>query len=164
MWLPPPASYSRLGTEMQPKCEFSAFYKCFQATSSQMTSLPGHCQSCDVTNVIFCCITAPYCKLQSCSSWNAFYELFEVTSVQMMSLPGHFHSHDVFLVMWLPPYASDSPVGSKTRSKCDFLAFYSRFLVTSAPMTSLLRQFQTCEVTWHHFLSCECCHLQVTAL
>jgi len=39
-WLPPPASYSLVGSKMYSIREFSAFYCHFQVTSSQMTSLP----------------------------------------------------------------------------------------------------------------------------
>jgi len=44
-----PASHSLVGSEMHSICEFSAFYSHFQVTSGQMTSLPGHFQSPEVT-------------------------------------------------------------------------------------------------------------------
>jgi len=48
-WLPPPASYSLLGSEMYSTRKFSAFYSHFQVTSGVMTSLPGHFRSPEVT-------------------------------------------------------------------------------------------------------------------
>jgi len=47
-WLPPPASYSLVGSEMYSIRQFSAFSH-FQVTSGQMTSLPSHFQSPEVT-------------------------------------------------------------------------------------------------------------------
>jgi len=56
--------------------EFSAFYSHFQVTFGQMTSLPGHFRSNDVTSgslpvtlgrvIIYCHVTASYCELQPC--------------------------------------------------------------------------------------------------
>jgi len=49
MWPPPPASYILVGSEMYSIPKFSAFYSHLQATSGQMTSLPGHFRSPEVT-------------------------------------------------------------------------------------------------------------------
>jgi len=48
-WLPPPASYSFVGSEMYSIHEFLAFYSHFQETSGQITSILGHFQSPEVT-------------------------------------------------------------------------------------------------------------------
>jgi len=48
-WLPPHASYSLVGSEMYSIRQFSALYSHFQATSGQMTPLPGHLWSPEVT-------------------------------------------------------------------------------------------------------------------
>jgi len=48
-WLPPPASCSLVGSEMYTICQFSVFYSFFQVTSGQMTSLPGHFRSPEIT-------------------------------------------------------------------------------------------------------------------
>jgi len=48
-WLPFPASYSLVGNEMYFIRQCSAFYSNFQVTSGQMTSLPGHFRSPEVT-------------------------------------------------------------------------------------------------------------------
>jgi len=68
--LPPPASYSLVGSEMYSICEFSTHYSHFQVTSSPMTSLPGHLWSRDVNS---CHVTASSCELQPCSKWNVQY-------------------------------------------------------------------------------------------
>ena len=47
--LPPPASYSLVGTEMYSTFQLSAVYSHFQVTSGQITSLPGHFRSPEVT-------------------------------------------------------------------------------------------------------------------
>jgi len=47
-WLPPPASYSLVWSEMYSIRQFSAFYSHFQVTSGQMMSLPGHLRSPEV--------------------------------------------------------------------------------------------------------------------
>ena len=49
MSLPPPASYSPVGAETYPKLDLQAFYSLVQVTSGQMTSLPGHFRSREVT-------------------------------------------------------------------------------------------------------------------
>jgi len=48
-WLPPPASYSFVGSETHGIRKFSDYYSYFQVTSGQMTSLPGHFRSPEVT-------------------------------------------------------------------------------------------------------------------
>ena len=63
-WLPPPASYSLIGSEMYGIRQFSAFYSHFQVTSGQMTSLPGHFLSPEVTDIICCYVSASSCVLQ----------------------------------------------------------------------------------------------------
>jgi len=47
--LPPPASYSLIGSEMYSIRHFSAFYSHFQVPSGELTSLPGHFWSTKVT-------------------------------------------------------------------------------------------------------------------
>jgi len=47
--LPPPASYSFVGSQMHSIRKLSVFYIHFQVTSGQMTSLPGHFPSPEVT-------------------------------------------------------------------------------------------------------------------
>jgi len=47
-WLPPPAIYSLVGSEMYSIHQFSAFSH-FQVTSGQMASLPGHFRLLEVT-------------------------------------------------------------------------------------------------------------------
>jgi len=49
LWLPPPASYSLVRSEMYSTCQFSDFYSLFQVTSVQMTSLSGHFWSPKIT-------------------------------------------------------------------------------------------------------------------
>jgi len=48
-WLPPPWSYSLVGSETYSIRQFSAFYSHFQVTSGQMTPLPGNFRSPEVT-------------------------------------------------------------------------------------------------------------------
>jgi len=48
-WLPPPASYSLVENETYRIRRFSAFYSHLQETSNQMTSLPNHFRSPEVT-------------------------------------------------------------------------------------------------------------------
>ena len=55
---------------MYPKLDLYAFYSHFQVTSGQMTSVLGHFQSREVTDVIPCHVTATSCKLQPCRSSN----------------------------------------------------------------------------------------------
>jgi len=47
--LPPPASYSLVGSQMHSRRQFSGFYSHFQETSGQMTSLTGHFRLPEVT-------------------------------------------------------------------------------------------------------------------
>jgi len=48
-WLPPPASYRLVESEMYSIRDFLAFYSYFQVTSGQMTKLPNHFRSPEVT-------------------------------------------------------------------------------------------------------------------
>jgi len=86
-WLPPPASYSLVGSEMYSIREIWSFYSHLQATSGQMTSLLGLFRSYEVRDVIFCHVTASSLELQPCRKWNvqdtrvlAFYNHFQVNS------------------------------------------------------------------------------------
>jgi len=85
----------------------------------------------------------------------------------MKSLPGHFVAWGhvtSFPVMWLPPTASYSLVGSEMYTIREFSAFYSHFQVSSGQMTSFPGLFESPEVTWGHFLSRDCLLLWATAL
>jgi len=174
-WLPPPASYSLVGSEMYSIRQFSAFYSPFQVTYAQMTSLPDHFWSPGTRDVISFHVTASSCEVELCRKWNVQYTpVFGL----LQPLPGDFRSNDVtsgsllvtwgyvtsFPVMWLPPPANYSLVGSEMHSIRQFSAFYSHFQVTSGQMTSLPDRVRSPEVTWHHFLSRDCLLLQATAL
>jgi len=131
----------------------------------------NHLSSCDV---IFCQVTAYSCELQPCRKWNVQYSpVFGL----LQPLPGDFRSNHItsdslpviwghvtsVLVAWLPPPASNSLVGSKMYSICQFSAFYSHFQVTSVQITSLPGHFRLPEVTWRHFLSRNCLLVLATA-
>jgi len=175
MWLPPPANYSLVGSEMYSILQFSAFY-------SHSRWLPvkwhhfrvtfGHLRSRDI---IFCHVTSSSCELQPCRKLNVQYTL--VFGV-LRPLPNEFRSNDTtsgslavtwghvtsFPVTWLPPPASYSLVGSEMCSIRQFSVFYSHFQVTSGQMTSLPGHFRSPHVTWRHFLSRDCLLLRATAL
>jgi len=119
-WLPPPASYSLVRSEMYCIRKFSAFYSHFQVTSGQMTSLPvtsGHLRSCDV---ISCHMTASYCELQPCKWWNEQYTW--VVGSEMNSLCEFlaFYSH----LYWLP--SNDITSGSLQSAEATWRHFLSR--------------------------------------
>jgi len=96
-WLPPPASYSLVGSETHSICKFS-FYSHFQVTSGQMTTSGslsvtwGHVTSFPVT---WRPTPASYSEIHESS---ALCSYFHVTSGQIKSLPGRFWSAEV---MWL---------------------------------------------------------------
>jgi len=147
-WLPPPSSYSLVGSEMYSIPQFSAFYSHLQVTSGQMTSLPGDFRSPEVTWGHSCHVTASPCELQPCRKWNVRYM---PVFVPLQPLPGDFHSNDLtsgslpgtrgqvtsFPVTWLTPPASYSLVGIEMYSIRQYSALYSHFQVTS--------------VKWRHF-------------
>jgi len=173
-WMPPPASYSLVGSEMYSIRQFLA-YSHFQGTSGQMTSLPGHFRSPEVTWRLSCHVSASSCELQPCRKWNVQYT--PVLGL-LQPLPGDFRSNDdtsrslpvtwghvlSFPITWLPPPASYSLVASQMYSRCQFSAFYTHFQVTSGQMTSLLGHFRSPEVTWRQFLSRDCLLLRATVL
>jgi len=173
-WLPPPARYSLVGSEMYSISQFSAFYRPFQVTSGQMTPLPGHFRQLRSRDVISCHVTASSRELQPCRKWNVQYT--PVFGLPQM-LPGNFQWNDVtsgsltvtwghvtsFPVTWLPPTASYSLVGSEVYSICEFSS-YSHFQATSGQMTSLQDYFRSPEVTWCHFLWRDYLLLRATAL
>jgi len=137
-WLPPPAIYRLVGNEMYSIRQFSAFYSHFQETSGQLTYLPGHFRSPEVTCRHFCHMTASSCELQPCVKWNVQY-----TRVYglLQPLPGNFRSNDVssgslpvtwghvtsFPVTWLPPSASYKIEGSEMYRIREFSVFSSHF-------------------------------------
>jgi len=138
--------------------------------SNEVTS--GHLRSRDVTS---CHVSACSCELQACNKWNIQYTpLFNLLQpprgdfrsnyFTFGSLPvtwGHVTS---LTVTWQPPPASYSLVRSEMHSILQFSTFYSHFQVTSGQMMSLPRHFRSPEVTWRHFLSCDCLLLWATGL
>jgi len=153
-WLPPPTSYSLVGSQTHNIRQFSAFYSHFQVASGQMTTsapLPvtwDHVTSFPVTWL-------PLPASQSLvGSQTTLYASFRPSTAYSRWLPvkwrqlwitsGHLRSRDVischvtwFPVTWLPPPASYSLVGNQTHSIRQFSAFYSHFQVTSGQITSL---------------------------
>jgi len=72
-WLPPPANYSLVRSEMYSIPQFSAVYRPFQVTSGQMTPHPGHFRQLRSRDVISCHVTASSRELQPCRKWNVQY-------------------------------------------------------------------------------------------
>jgi len=72
--------------------EFSAFYSLFQVTSGEMTLLPGHFRSSEITWRHFLSRDASYCELQPCREWKVQY--LRVFSL-LQPLPGHFRSNNI---------------------------------------------------------------------
>jgi len=149
--MPPPASYSLVGSQAHSTPQFSGFYSNIQVTSGKITSLPGHSGLLRLRHVIFNHETAS-CELQpSRKSYTQYTPVFGLLQL----VPGDFRLNDVtsrslpvtwghvtsFPVTWLPPPASYSFVGSQMHTICQVLAFYSHFQVISGQMTSV-------PVTW----------------
>jgi len=65
-WLPPPASYILVGSELYSIRYFLAFYNHFQVTSGQMTSLSVTSNHPSSHDVISCHVTASFMELQPC--------------------------------------------------------------------------------------------------
>jgi len=107
-WLPPPASYSLVGSEFCSIGLFSTLYSHFQVTSSQKTSLLGHFRLPEVTWHFLS------------QDWLLLPLLvdFRSNDVTTGSLPvtlGHVTS---IPIMWRPPPASYSLVGTEMFSIC----------------------------------------------
>ena len=77
---------------MNPNLDLQAFYSHFQATSGQMTSLPGHFRHVGSHVVISCHVTATSCELQPCRSSNVPKTLLIGL---LQPLPCDFRSNDV---------------------------------------------------------------------
>jgi len=100
-WPPSCAGYSPVGSEMYSTCQFSAFYSHFQETSGQITSLPDHFRSPEVTWRHF--LSRDFLLLRATG-------LLEVKCTVYASfrpskqLPGDFRSNDITcgspLVTW----------------------------------------------------------------
>jgi len=173
-WVPP-ASYSLVGSEMYSIPSFrpsTATSSCLPLKWHHFRVTFGHSRS---LHGILCHVTAFSCWLQPCRKWNVQYKpVFGL----LQPLPGDFRSYDdtsgslsvtwghatSFSVMWLPPPASCSLVGSEMYSIRQFLAFYRHFQVTSGQMTSLLGNFRSPEVAWRNFLWRDYLLLRATAL
>jgi len=91
-WLPLPARYSLVGSEMYSIRQFLAFQSLFLVTSGQITWLlvnSGHQGSRDI---IYCHVTASFCELQPCRKWSVQYTgVFGL----LQPLPGDFRSNVV---------------------------------------------------------------------
>jgi len=172
-WLPPPASYGFVRSEMYSVLQFLAFYSHFQVISGQLTSprvTSGHLRSRDV---ISCHVTSSSCELQPCRKWNVQYTpVFGI----LQPLPGDFRSNDItsgslpvtwghvtsLLATWLPLPASYSLVGNEMYSIRLFSAFYSHFqglLVKWRPFQFTLSDLRSRDVTSCH-LTASSCELQ----
>jgi len=108
-WLPLPANYSLVGSQMHSIRELSAFCSHFQVTSGLMTSLrvtTAHLRSRDI---IFCDVTASSCELQPCRKWNTAYNSFRLSTATSRWLrsndvtSGHLRSRDI-----IPCHVTDS--------------------------------------------------------
>jgi len=177
-WLPPPARYSLVVSQMHSICQFwpsTATSRLLPVKWCHFRITSGYVRSRDV---IYCHVTASSCELQPCRKSNAqytpalaFYSDFKVTSGQMTSLPCHFHvtsshlrSRDV-ISCYVTASSCELQLCRKSNAQHTLaLVFYSHFQVTFAQMTSLPGHFRSPEVTWHHFLSCDCFILRATAL
>jgi len=166
-WLPAPASYWLVEVKRTVYASFrpsTTTFRWLPIKSRNFRVTSGHLRSRDV---ISCHVTAFSCKLQPCRKWNVQYM---PVFVLLQPLPGDFRSFDdtwrslpvtlghvtSFSVMWLPPPASYSLVGSEIYRIRQFSAFYSDLQVTSGQMTLLPSHFRSPEVTWRHFLSRDC--------
>jgi len=171
--MPSAASYILVGSETQSIRQFWALYRHFQVTSGQMTTFRATSTHLRSRDVISCHVTASCYELQPCRKSNAQHApVFGV----LQPLAGDFRSNDAtsgtlpvswgnvmsFLVKWLHPRASYSPVGSQTHSTRQFSAFYAHFQGSSNQMTSLPGHFRSPEVTWRHFLCRDCLLLQAS--
>jgi len=91
-----------LECELYSICKFLAFYSHLLVTFGQMTTLPGHFLSPEVTSRHFRHVTAFSCERPPCRKWNVQYTRYfgflqplPVTSGQMTLLAGHFRSNEV---------------------------------------------------------------------
>jgi len=142
-WLPPPASYSLVGSEMYSIRQFLAFYSHYQVTSGQMTSLLGHFRSPEVTWLF----PSASCSLVGVEMYRirqflAFYTHFQVTSVQITSLPGHFRSPEV---TWLHFLSRDCLLVRATalcEMKCTVYASFRPSTATSRWLPFKWRHFR----------------------
>jgi len=126
---------------------FLAFYSHFQVTCGQMTSLPSHLRSPEVTWHHFLSRDCLLLRLQPCRMWYvqcmwvlAFYSHFQVTSGQMMSLPGHFRSFEVTSRHLLSPDCLLLRATALLEAKCTKYEFWLSTLTS-----------RWLSIKWHHF-------------
>jgi len=139
--VPPPASYSLVGSEMCSLCQFSALYSYFQVTSGQMTSLPCHFQSPEVAWRHFlsrnasCEVSLVGSEMYSIRVFGlqqqlpGDYHFLQVTALYELKrtqnstykpsqpLPGHFQSNDVTSGS-LPIMKSRDVISCHTTNSC----------------------------------------------
>jgi len=70
MWLPPPASYSLVGSQTPQRRQLAALYGQFQVISSKITSVTGHFRSLEVLWHYFCHVTASSGEQHPCRKSN----------------------------------------------------------------------------------------------
>jgi len=91
-WRPPPARYSLVGSQMHSIWQFSDLYSHFLVISNQISPLPGHFRSPEVTWRHFLSHDASSCEQPPCRKSNAEY--LPVFSL-VQPLPCNFRSNDV---------------------------------------------------------------------
>jgi len=172
MWLPPPASYSLVGSQTHSILQFSAFYSHFQVISGELMPppgrfwSPGHVTSFPVT---WLPPSASYSLVRSQThiirQFSAFYSHFQVTSGQMsLSVTsGQLSSRDIISCHVTASSCQLQPC-MKSNAQCTPVFGLLQPLpgdFRSNDVTST--HFRPPEFTWRHFLSRDCV-LRATAL
>jgi len=174
-WLPSPARYSLVGSEMYRIREFLAFYSQFQVTYGEMTSLPGHFWSPEVTWRHFlsrdCLLLWGTALLDvKCTLYTSFWPSTATSSLLLVTwrhfrvTSCHLRPCDIIFCHVTASSCERPPCKKWNVKNWWVLAFYCNFQVISGQMTSLPGHFQSFEVTWSHLLSRESLLPRSTAL
>jgi len=142
-WLPPPASYSLVGSEMYSIHQFSAFYRHFQVFSGKWR----HFRSPEVTWCHFQsrdCLFLRATALQElkCTVYESFWPSTDTSRWlplkwrHFLVTSGHLRSRDIISCHVTASSCELQLAGCQMYGIRQFSAFYSHFQVTSAQMTS----------------------------
>jgi len=148
--------------------QFSAFYSHFQVRCAQMTSLPGHFRSPEITwrhflsrDCLLVRATALHeMKCTVYASFSAFFTHFQVNSCQMTSLSVHIRSPEVMWHHFLSPDCLLLRVTTFYEVKCTAFAGFRPSTATSRWLPVKWRHFR---VTSGHLRSREVITCHVTA-
>jgi len=172
-WPPPPASYSLVGSQTDSIRQFSAFYSHFQLTSGQMTSLPGHFRSLEVTWRHFTSRDGLLLRATALQEVkHTVHASFQPSTATSRWLPvkwrhfwvtsGHLRSQNVIFCHVTASSCELEPCKKLNAQYTPVFGLLQPLPVDFRSNDLLPGHFRYPEVTWRHLVWCDCLLLRAT--